>query len=126
MIYIDKEFDIVCFEEFQITALFPMEKTHLYILLLLLFLTSLCNSEDYKYDDYKYYDEKYDYENQKPDYYTDGYSQESNDYYDKNLLPPPIPPPPPMAPMGKMTFFPSILNTTCEGAATQLFSRPCP
>ena len=36
----------------------------------------------------------------------------------------PIPPPPPMAPMGKMTFFPSILNTTCERAATQLFSRP--
>ena len=75
----------------------------------------MCNSEDYKYDDYKYYDEKYDYDNQKPDYYTDGYSQESNDYYDHNLLAPPnppplppsppLPPPIPMGPMGKITFF---------------------
>ena len=115
MIYIDKEFDIVCFEEFQITAcsLIPMEKTHLYILLLLLFLTSLCNSEDYKYDDYEYYDE-YNYnDNQKPDDYADDYSQESNDYYDRNLLapklaplnppqPPPLPLPPPM---GKIIVF---------------------
>ena len=79
--------------------------------LFLVFLTSLCNSEDYKYDDYKYYDEKYDYDNQKPDYYTDEYNQESNDYYDQNLLAPPnppqLPPSPPLPPipMGNITFF---------------------
>ena len=71
------------------------------------------------YDDYNY--DEYDYNNQQPEDYTDDYSQESNDYYDQNLLPPPNPPlpppipppiqpPPPMAPMGKMTFFPSILD----------------
>ena len=90
-----------------------MEKSNSCILLFLVFLTSFCNSQDYRYDDYNY--DEYDYNNQQPEDYTDDYSQESNDYYYQNLfpppnppLPPPIPPPPPMAPMGKMTFFPSI------------------
>ena len=92
-----------------------MEKTRFYILLFLflVFLTSLCNSEDYKYDDYKYYDEKYDYDNQKPDDYTDDYSQKFiDDYYEHNLpnpppVPsPPLPPPTPMSPFwGKITIF---------------------
>ena len=104
-----------------------MDKTNFCILLFVIFLTSLCNSQDYRYDDYNY--DEYDYNNQQPEDYTDDYT----DYYYQNLLPPPNPPlpppipppiqpPPPMAPMGKMTFFPSILNTTCEGAATALFS----
>ena len=80
-------------------SLWVMEKTNFCILLFVIFLTSLCNSQVYRYDDYNY-----------------------NEYDYNNLLPPPIPPPPPMAPMGKMTFFSSILNTTCEGAATALFS----
>ena len=94
----------------------PMEKTHFCILSSLVFLSSICNSQDYKYDDYTYddydYDEKYDYDNQKPEDYTDDYSQDSNDYYDQNLFaptnippPPPIPSPTPPRPMGKMTFF---------------------
>ena len=94
--------------------LVTMEKTNLSILLFVIFLTSLCNSNDYKYDDYKYdnynNDKYYDYINQNPEDYTDEYSQELNDYYDQNLLappnpplPPPIPPPPPM---GKITFPP--------------------
>ena len=92
-----------------------MEKTNFCILSLILLLSSLCNSQDYEYDDYKYYDENYDYNFQKPEDYTDDYSQDLNDYYDQNLLAPPnpppppprpfpIPPPPPM-PMGKITFF---------------------
>ena len=37
------------------------------------FITSLCNSQDYTYDEnYDYYNENYDY--------TDDYSQEINDY----------------------------------------------
>ena len=94
-----------------------MEKSNSCILLFLVFLTSFCNSQDYRYDDYNY--DEYDYNNQQPEDYTDDYSQESNDYYYQNLfpppnpplpppIPPPIPPPPPMAPMGKMTFSPSI------------------
>ena len=95
-----------------------MEKTHFCILLFLVYLASICNSQDYKYDDYNYDDYDY-YNNQKPGDYTDNYSQDLNDYYDQNLLappnpppfppiPPPIPPttPPPMP--GKMIF--SILN----------------
>ena len=97
-----------------------MEKTYFYILSFLVFSTSFCDSEDYKYDHYKYeeynYDKNYDYDNQKPDDYTDDYSQESNYYYDHNLLAPPNPPPlslspspplPPlttMVPMGKITL----------------------
>ena len=94
-----------------------MEKTNFCILSFILFLSSLCNSEDYEYDDYKY-DEDYDYNNQKPEYYTDDYSQDLNDYYNQNLLatpnrPPPPPRPlpilspplPPPPPMGKITFF---------------------
>ena len=110
-----------------------MDKTNSCILLFVVILKSLCNSQDYRYDDYNYDD--YDYNNQQPEDYTDNYSQESNDYYDQNLLPPPNPPlsppilppipyPSQMVPMGKMTFFHSILNKTCKGAATQLFSRP--
>ena len=65
--------------------LWAMDKTNFCILLFVIFLTSLCNSQVYRYDDYNY-----------------------NEYDYNNLLPPPIPPPPPMAPMGKMTFSPSI------------------
>ena len=76
-----------------------MEKTLFCISLFLVFLTSLCYSDDYNYDDYKYNEYNYnDYD----------YSQELNDYYDHNLLAPPNPPPsppPPMGPMGKITFF---------------------
>ena len=81
-----------------------MEKSNSCILLFLVFLTSLCNAQDYTYDDYNY--DAYDYNNQQPEDYTDDYSQESNYYYDQNLLPPPNPPAPPMS---KMVFF-SILN----------------
>ena len=96
-----------------------MEKTNFYILLFIVFLTSFCNSNDYNYDDYKYNeynydeDEYYGYNNQKPEDYTDDYSQELNDYYDQNLPDPPTPapiPPPPPPPMGKITFFLGILN----------------
>ena len=95
-----------------------MEKTNFCILLFVVFLTSLCNSNDYNYDDYKYNeynydeDEYYGYNNQQPEDYTDEYSQDLNDY-DQNLLappnppPPPIPPPPPR-PMGKMTLFSTL------------------
>ena len=97
-------------------SLLPMEKTHFCILLFLLFITSLCNSNDYKNDNYKYYDEyNYDYNNQIPEDYTDDYKQELNDYYDHNILAPlnpppqppslPLPPPTPMVPIGKITFF---------------------
>ena len=70
-----------------------MEKTNSCILLFLVFLTSFCNAQDYRYDDYNYDD--YDYNNQQPEDYTDDYSQESNDYYEhQNLLAPaPIPAP---------------------------------
>merc|ERR1712016_443643 len=92
-----------------------MEKSNSCILVFLVFLTSFCNSQDDRYDDYNY--DEYDYNNQQPEDYTDDYT----DYYYQNLLPPPNPPlpppipppiqpPPPMAPMGKMTFFPSILD----------------
>ena len=80
-----------------------MEKTTFCILLCLVFLASLCNSQDYEYDDY---DEYYDYNNQKPEDYNDDYSQDLNDYYDQNLLAPPNPPlPPPPPPMGKTILF---------------------
>ena len=101
-----------------------MEKTNFDILLFVVFLTSLCNSNDYNYDDYKYNeynydeDEYYGYNDQKPEDYTDDYSQDLNDYYDQNLLAPPNPPPPPPTPhpippppprpMGKMTLFSSL------------------
>jgi len=90
-----------------------MEKTNFCMLLFVLFFTSLCKSQDYRYDDYNY---EYDYNNQQPEDYTDDYSQDLYDYYDQDILappnsplPPPIPPPIPPPPMGKMTFF-SILN----------------
>ena len=86
----------------------PMEKTYFRILSFLVFITSLCNSQDYAYDEnYDYYNENYDY--------TD-YSQEINDYFgNQNLLalapspiPPPLPPsptPPPPSPQpGKYIF----------------------
>ena len=84
----------------------PMEKTNLRIVFFLFFLTSFCNSQDYRYDDYNY--DEYDYNNQQPEDYTYDYSQELNDYYDHNLLAPPNPPllpPTPMGPMGKISFF---------------------
>ena len=86
--------------------LWVMEKTNFCILLFVIFLTSLCYSQDYRYDDYNY--DEYDYNNQNPEDYTDDYSQELNEYYDQNLLAPPnLPAPQPMLPppMGKMTFF---------------------
>ena len=57
--------------------------------------------------------QNYDYNNQKPEDYTDDYSQDLNDYYDQNLLAPPNPRPPPILPpptslqppLGKITFF---------------------
>ena len=90
-----------------------MEKTNFCILLFLVFLASLCNSQDYPYDDYDDYNyDEYDYNNQKPGDYIDNYSQDLNDYYDQNLLAPPnsppvppIPLPTPPPPMGKITFF---------------------
>ena len=76
-----------------------MEKTNFCILLYLVFLASLSNSQDYKYDDYDYED------------YADDYLQSSPCTCPPNppplpCIPPPIPPP---LPMGKMIFF-SILN----------------
>ena len=72
----------------------PMEKTYFSILLFLVFITSLCNSQDYEYDEnYDYYNENYD-----------DYSQEINDYFGNQnplaptpspIQPPFIPPPPP-------------------------------
>ena len=59
-----------------------MEKTNFCILLFVIFLTSLSNSQDYRYDDYNY--DEYDYNNQQPEDYTDDYSQESNDNYHQN------------------------------------------
>ena len=84
-----------------------MEKTNICILLFLIFLTSLCNSNDYIYDNYNYDEYNYDYDNQKSEDYTDYYNQGFNDYYDlappnPPLLPLPIPTPPFM---GKMSFF---------------------
>ena len=88
-----------------------MEKTYFRILLFLVFITSLCNSQDYKYDEnYNYYNENYDY-----------YSQELNDYYgNENLLAPgpgpsPIPTPfipPPLPPMPPPPFIPPPLPPT--------------
>ena len=87
-----------------------MEKTNFYNFLFLVFLTSFCNSNDYEYENYKYdeydYLENYNYDNQKPeDYtdYTDDYSQGLDDYYDQNLFGPPNPPrlPTPPPPMGR-------------------------
>ena len=94
-----------------------MEKTNFWILLCLVILASLCNSQDYEYDDYDEYNYYDEYNNQKPEDYNDDYSQDLNDYYDQNLLAPPNPPPlplipshiPPPPPMCKMIFF-SILN----------------
>ena len=72
-----------------------MEKTNFCFLLYLVFLASLSNSQDYKYDDY-------DYNN-----YADDYLQSSPCNCPPNppplpCIPPPIPPPPPMS---KMIFF---------------------
>ena len=41
-----------------------MDKTNSCSLLFVVFLTSLCNSQDYRYDDYNY--NEYDYNNQQP------------------------------------------------------------
>ena len=57
-----------------------MEKMNFCILLFFLISTSLSNPVDYKYDNYLYgeynYQEYYDYKNQKPEDYTDDYSQD--------------------------------------------------
>ena len=91
--------------------LWAMDKTNFCILLFVIFLTSLCNSQDYRYDDYTY--DEYDYNDQQPEDYTDDYSQQLNDYYNQNLLAPPNPRPPPILPpptslqppLGKIIFF---------------------
>ena len=96
----------------------PMAKTNFSILLFLVILTSLCNSQDYKYDDYNYNEYNYneynynEYNNENYDY-----SQELNDYYGQQniiapaptpILPPFIPPSPtplpPMPPPGNYIF----------------------
>ena len=72
-------------------SLRPMEKTYFRILLFFVFITSLCNSQDYEYDEnYDYYNENYDY--------TDDYSQEINDYFGNQNLLAPAPSPPPFIP----------------------------
>ena len=88
----------------------PMEKTYSRVLVVFVFITSLCKSQDYEYDEnYDYYNENYDYYNEN----YDDYSQELNDYYGhqnlkllelqqrlhhlENLLAP-APPPPPLPP----------------------------
>ena len=89
-------------------SLWAMKKTNFCNLLFLVFLTALCNSNDYNYDNYKYDDynylKNYDYDYQRPEDYSDDYSQGFNDYYDHNQIAFPNPPP-----MGKITFF-SFLN----------------
>ena len=94
-----------------------MEKIYFCISLLVVFSTSFCIANDYRYDDYKNddYNEYYDDNNQNPKDYTYDYSEDLNDYYDQNLLAPPNPPPllpipspitPPLPPpMGKITYF---------------------
>ena len=98
----------------------PMAETIFRILLFLVILTSLCNSDDYKYDDYNYNEYNYneynynEYNNENYDY-----SQELNDYYGQQniiapapaptpILPPFIPssptPLPPMPPPGNYIF----------------------
>ena len=91
----------------------PMAETIFRILLFLVILTSLCNSQDYKYDDYNYNEYNYnEYNNENYDY-----SQELNDYYGQEniiapaptpILPPFIPPSPtplpPMPPPGNYIF----------------------
>ena len=73
-----------------------MDKTNFCILLYLVFLASLCYSQDYKYDDYD--DNNYDYNTCPPCTCPPNPPP-------LPCIPPPIPPPP----MGKMIFF-SILN----------------
>ena len=59
-----------------------MEKTNFCILLFMVLLISLCNSQyDDTYDDYE--NDEYNYNE------YDDYSQELNYYYDQNLLAPP-------------------------------------
>ena len=98
-------------------SLRAMEKIYFCISLLVVFSTSFCIANDYRYDDYKNddYNEYYDYNNQNLEDYTYDYSEDLNDYYDQNLLAPPNPPPPlpipspitppPPPPMGKITYF---------------------
>ena len=76
----------------------PMDKTYLRILLFLIFITSFCNSEDYKYDEnYDYYNENYD-----------NYNQGLNDYYGhQNILAPGPPIPPNTSPNAATTTSPS-------------------
>ena len=98
-----------------------MEKIYFCISLLVVFSTSFCIANDYRYDDYKNddYNEYYDYNNQNPEDYNYDYSEDLNDYYDQNLLAPPNPPPLPVPTppfMGKMSFFSisiSFINITC-------------
>ena len=98
-------------------SLRAMEKIYFCISLLVVFSTSFCIANDYRYDDYKNddYNEYYDYNNQNPEDYTYDYSEDLNDYYDLDYLdnpnpPPPLPipspiTPPPPPPMGKITYF---------------------
>ena len=100
MIYNDKLFDyynslVGIFWEVSNYNLWPMEKKNFNILLILVFLTSLCDSNYYNYDDYEYDQYNYDEYN---------YDENYNYYENQNLpaplpiLPPPSPPPPPTPP----------------------------
>ena len=55
--------------------LYPMEKKNFCIVTILVFLTCLCDSDYHTYDNYQYdeynYNENYDYNNQKPEDYTE-------------------------------------------------------
>ena len=92
-----------------------MEKIYFCISLLVVFSTSFCIANDYRYDDYKNDDYK-----EYPEDYNYDYSEDLDDYYDLDYLdlnplappnpPPPLPipspiTPPPPPPMGKITYF---------------------
>ena len=99
-----------------------MEKIYFCISLLVVFSTSFCIANDYRYDDYNEY---YDYNNQNPEDYNYDYSEDLNDYYDQNLLappnPPPLPPiPPPISPPPVPTA--STCQTTSDSRRP---NQPC-
>ena len=105
MIYNDKLFDyynslVGIFWEVSNYNLWPMEKKNFNILLILVFLTSFCDSNYYNYDDYEY--DQYNYDEYNYDEYN--YDENYNYYENQNLpaplpiSPPPSPPPPPTPP----------------------------
>ena len=92
----------------------PMAETIFRILLLLVILTSLCNSDDYKYDDYNYNEYNYneynynEYNNENYDYSQEFGQQNIIAPAPTPILPPFIPPSPtplpPMPPPGNYIF----------------------